>query len=79
MTTDATATATASQPSSAEMEEFRAWKASQAPQQPEQPSEKEYYVHLASGDTVRLKESDEGFGATHYDGIQVIGTYEVGA
>lgn len=64
--------------SAAEFEEFKAWKAAQAAaNEPAKPVE--YYVHLANGDVVTLDQEAVDQAGSHYDGIEVIAKYQVGA
>jgi hypothetical protein len=57
---------------------FQEWKASRDAAEAE-VKPREYYVHLADGNVVTLSEEDSDATGTHYDGIAVIGRYEVGA
>ena len=59
-------------------EAFLKWQAAQSAEE-EAAKPKEYYVHLADGNVVQLSQEDADNAGTHYDGVQVIAKYEVGA
>jgi hypothetical protein len=61
----------------AEFEEFKRWKDAQsAAAEADRP--REYYVHLADGNTVVLGQEALDSAGSHYEGIQIIATYTVG-
>lgn len=57
---------------------FQAWKAEQAKaNEPARPAE--FYTHLADGRVVTLTEDELRETGSHYEDVEIIGRYQVGA